>query len=370
GRGLTGGGARGAYQAGALSAVLEICHENKIPWPFKIISGVSAGGINACLLASKLHQSNLLVLSHEIRDVWSKISSDKIFVTSTFTLTLNGLRWVRSLSQGTLHSTTKSLSLLNTGPLRKLLHQHINFSNIDAVMKQGMIESLSMSMVNYGTGLSQVFFQTNCNDIQCWKRIKREGQPVRFTHEHIMATSAIPIIFPPIQIDKVYYGDGSLRDYTPLSPPIKMGADKLLIIGVRMRDQISAFNMHAPTPAKIFSIILNGILLDALDTDLERLQRINRTVALLPRGQTTGLRPVETFVITPSQILSEIAYEENEMMPKLVQYLINGLGNAHEGADLISYILFEAPYTRRLIKLGRRDVFKQKEQIINFLRDS
>ncbi|MBI2519098.1 MAG: patatin-like phospholipase family protein [Bdellovibrio sp.] len=364
---LTGGGARGAYQAGALSAVLEICHENKIPWPFKIVSGVSAGGINACLVASKLYQTNLLALSHEIRDVWSKISSDKIFVTSAVSLTLNGLRWVRSLSSGTLQTTKTSLALLNTQPLRDLLHQQIDFFNIDEVMKQGLIESLSMSMVNYGTGLSQVYFQTNCDDIQCWKRIKREGLPVRFTHEHIMATSAIPIIFPPIKIDKVFYGDGSLRDYTPLSPPIKMGADKLLIIGVRMRDQVSPFNMHPPTPAKIFSIILNGILLDALDTDLERLQRINRTVALLPKGHNTGLRPIETFVITPSQMLSEIAYEENEIMPKLVQYLINGLGNAREGADLISYILFEAPYTRRLIKLGRLDVFRKKEEIIEFL---
>ncbi|HAZ11297.1 MAG: hypothetical protein A2X86_20535 [Bdellovibrionales bacterium GWA2_49_15] len=364
---LTGGGARGAYQAGALSAVLEICHEEKIPWPFKIVSGVSAGGINACLVASKLYQSNLLALSHEIREVWSKISSDKIFVTNAIELTLNGLRWARSLSPGAMHSTQKSLSLLNTSPLRDLLKEHINFSNIDEVMRQGLIESLTMSMVNYGTGLSQVFFQTNCDDIVCWKRIKREGLPVRFNHEHIMATAAIPIIFPPIQIEKVFYGDGSLRDYTPLSPPIKMGAEKLFIIGVRMRDQVSLGNMHAPTPAKIFSIILNGILLDALDTDLERLQRINRTVALLPKGHNTGLRAVETFVITPSQMLSEIAYEENEVMPKFVQYLINGLGNAREASDLISYILFEAPYTRRLIKLGRHDVFNRKEQIIEFL---
>ncbi len=364
---LTGGGARGAYQAGAISATLEICHENNIPWPFKIISGISAGGINACLLASKLDQANLLDISHEIREVWSNISSDMVYKTSTFSLTMNGVRWLKSLSSGSLGTGQKSLSLLDTAPLRELLKKHINFSRIDEVMKQGLVEALSMNMVNYSTGLSQAFFQTY-RDIQPWKRVKREGNLARFTHEHIMATSAIPLIFPPIKIDKVHYGDGSLRDYTPLSPPIKLGAEKLFIIGVRTRNQISIPREYPPTPGKILSIILNGILLDALDSDLERLVRINKTVASLGPVNNTGLRPIETFVMTPSRMLSEIAFEENLVMPKTIQFLINGLGNAREASDLISYILFEAPYTRRLIELGRQDVFDKKAEVIEFLQ--
>jgi len=364
---LTGGGARGAYQAGAMSAVFEICLEHKINFPFKILSGISAGGINVSFLASKIHQSNLLELSNEIQKVWNNICSDDVFRTDPIALTMNGIKWLRSLSTGTLRTTKKSLSLLDTDPLRETLKKNIDFDRIRAAMENGQLESLSMNMVNYATGLSQTCFQS-VHNIPGWERVKRQGMPVQFTYDHIMATSAIPLVFPPIKIGQVFYGDGSLRDYTPLSPPIKLGAEKLFVIGVRKRDPSNIVDGHPPTPAKILSIVLNGILLDALDTDLERLERINKTVALLGEKNQSDLRPIDTFVVTPSRMLSDIAFEESDNMPKTIQYLINGLGSPREAADLISYILFEGPYTRRLMELGRSDVFQVKDQVIDFIR--
>jgi len=362
---LTGGGARGAYQAGALSALFEICARNNLEWPFKYLCGTSAGGINACFIASRAGNQNMMALSQELQDLWGGLHSSHVMDVNPMNLTTNGFQWVRSLSLGGVKTNKKSLSLLDNAPLKKLLTKYIDFKDVRRAIDGNVFEALSLSMVCYSTGISQTFFMGQEN-LPHWRRIKREGLHSELTHDHIMASSAIPLVFPSIKIGANYYGDGSLRDYTPLSPAIKLGADKLLIMGVRKRDQWGYYDPNPPTPAKIFSVILNGILLDALDTDLERLERINRTVSKIPEGMSE-LRIIENRVITPSRLLSTIAEQEIDSLPKTIRFFINGLGNAHEASDLISYILFEAPFTKRLLELGREDVFGQESDLLEFL---
>lgn len=362
---LTGGGARGAYQAGALSAIFEICASNNIKWPFRFLCGTSAGGINASFIASRAQNHSMMAISQELQDLWGSLHSQQVIDVNPINLTTNGMKWVRSLSMGGMKTNKKSLSLLDNYPLRNLLKKYIDFSQIRSAIDNKVYDALSLSMVCYSTGISQTFFMGD-ESLPHWRRIKREGLQSELSVEHIMASSAIPLLFPAVKIGANYYGDGSLRDYTPLSPAIKLGSEKLLIIGVRKRDQWGYYDPNPPTPAKVFSVILNGILLDALDTDLERLERINRTVSKLPEG-STELRVMENKVITPSRLLSTIAEEEIEKLPKTIHFFINGLGNAHEASDLVSYILFEAPYTKKLLDLGREDVFSQEQEILEFL---
>jgi NTE family protein len=365
---LTGGGARGAYQAGVLSALLEICQEAGLAWPFKILTGTSAGGINACLLASHVSRGNLMAISQTLQDVWGGLSSSQVIDARATSLTANGINWLRSLSMGGVRTTKKNLALLDNSPLRELLSKHLDFSSVKEAIAKGHISALSLSMVNYSSGISRAFFMANEKE-KGWKRVKREGLASELSVEHVMASSAIPLVFPPVKIDDQWYGDGSLRDYTPLSPAIKLGAKKLVIIGVRKRDQPVPEDFASPTPAKIFSTILNGILLDALDTDLERLFRINSTLEKVPGQEVGELKPIDARVFTPSRILSTIAEEEAGALPRTLQFLINGLGNKHEASDLISYILFEKNYTRRLIELGRADAFADKADFVSFLKE-
>jgi len=363
---LTGGGARGAYQAGALAAILEICHKTQIEFPFHTISGISAGGINACLLASHIEDNNLLKAAQKLHETWVNITSSDVFIADTFSLTTNGLKWVTALSMGRIRASDKSLSLLDTRPLRQLLRKHIQPSAITANINTGIFNALSLTAISYSSGISRTFFQGRA-DLQGWSRIKREGVRADITYDHIMASSAIPLLFPTIKVGNEHYGDGSLRDYTPLTSPIKLGCDKILIIGVRKRFQSLPAMHSTPTLARIFSIILNGILLDGLDTDLERLERINTTLDLLKKPELSPLNKVETFVMAPSQVLSTVAAKEADSMPKGIRYLLNGLGKKNDAADLISYILFESNYTKKLFELGHSDILEQQDSLLKFL---
>ncbi len=366
---LTGGGARGAYQGGVLSGILKLCHEQGIDFPFQYIHGISAGSINSAYLSSLLYRNNLLELAQNLEYLWCNLKTDNIINTSRLSLTLNGLKWMRSLSLGGIRDTKESLFLLDNSPLKEFLISTIEMEGIKKSMDSGHLKSISMSMTSYSEGLSRTFFQ-GCDSIDGWNRVKREGRRIdSLTHDHIMASSAIPLVFPPVKIGDSWYGDGSLRDYTPLSPAIKMGADKLLVIGVRKREQ-HARSSSNPTPAKILGTILNGILLDGLDTDIERLTRINKTISELEKhnlSHNVSLKKVETLVITPSSILSEHVADKFSLLPRTIQFFINGIGGKNDSSDLVSYILFEGAYTSELFRLGLSDVKEQKGEILSFL---
>ena len=361
---LTGGGARGAYQAGVLKGLGEILEKHNLQNPFSVYSGTSAGAINVAGFTSFLGENKDAF--SELTKLWSDLNNDVIYRTDTWSFIQNSYRWMRSLSLGGRGTDYRLLSLFDASPLHELLKENLNFEAIHQAIENKKIKALSVAAVSYGTGVSKTFYETNDPSISPWVREKRIGVKERLSLEHILASSSIPMLFPPVKVGDEYYGDGSLRDYSPLSAPIKLGANKLFVVGVRKRNDQDELSEHIPTPGRILSVVLNGILLDALDLDYERLTHINSTLNHLSGPADNGLRPIDVLMITPSRKISEIAEEETSSLKGTLRYFVKGLGNLKDSADLISYILFETRYIQKLIELGRGDAHLQEKEILEF----
>lgn len=364
---LTGGGARGAYQAGVINGLVEMLCQDNTQWPFPILTGTSAGAINATFVATELGRSSVNTMSSRLYDLWAGLRSHHIYRNDPITMTLNGVRWLQMLSAGGLFPSEKGFSLLRTDPLRQLLFSQFDFNALPKAVSSGQIKAVGVTAVSYNSGVGRTFFYAG-PDVHPWERTKREGVPSLISPDHVLASAAIPILFPPVKVANDYYGDGSLRDYTPMSPGIHLGAKKLLVIGVRKAFKNITPQVGSPSPAKIFSMILNGLLLDALDLDLERMERINNTVEkLTAAGAESGqLKKIDILAITPSEDLGALAAQFYTDLPRSVQYFISGLGNVQETADLASYILFESTYTKKLLELGRKDALSMRLKIREF----
>ncbi|MBT3983724.1 MAG: patatin-like phospholipase family protein [Bacteriovoracaceae bacterium] len=363
---LTGGGARGAYQAGALSALLEIAQPHFKSWPFPVITGTSAGAINASYIASEILDRPMAQLADDLVELWSDIKTRNVFRSDPVSVAWNGVKWMKMLSAGGLFPSKRGFALFNATPLRMFLERHMDISKIERSIARGALRGIGITSVCYNSGVSRTFYQGS-SELKDWHRTQRHGERHKIGLQHIMASASIPIFFPPIKIGEKFYGDGSLRDYTPLSPAIKMGAEKLIVIGVRKSYKHVEEHLGAPGPAKIFSLILNGLLLDSLDLDLERLHRINQTVGGLDSPADFKLKKVDTLVLCPSQDIGGIAERHFDELPVSLKYFINGLGKPEDTADLISYILFESGFTGDLIELGRKDVYAQKKKVLDYL---
>jgi len=362
---LTGGGARGAYQVGVIQALMEITHQAGIKKPFPIISGASAGAINATYLAA--HAGNMRSASKKLAQMWGAIHSGSVYEVGLWSLLKIALRLLLEVSVGGLLKTRQSRSLLETTPLQKLLEKVIPFENIQEQVNKKNLHGIAIKAINYTSGISHTFFQGD-KTIKPWARSNRQGQRSDITINHVMASTAIPILFPPIQIDDHFYGDGNLRNTTPLSPSIKLGAEKILVIGVRKsKAVIDTSPQVSPTIGRVLSVVLSAILLDNIDLDYERLTRINSTIEKLKDNSDLNLKTVDTLIIRPSEDLSKIAAEEAHHLPKTIRYLVKGIGSRKESADLISNILFEPSYTNRLMLLGYQDTMDIKDDILEFL---
>lgn len=368
---LTGGGARGAYQAGVLSAIGDILKSENLENPFKVITGNSAGSINAAYLAANI--DNVHSAANTIRSLWESIHTEHVFRVDSLSLFRITLRWLYELTSGKLSGKKKARALLDTSPLYDLLSSKVPFYQIQHQIDTGQLHSLGITAVNYSTGTSKTFFQGHPS-IDPWHRMRRRSERTLIETDHIMASTALPLLFPPIKIKDRYYGDGSLRNYTPLSPAIKLGASKLLVIGVR-RPEKDPHDINElerartkPTLARTLGVIFNTVLLDAIDFDYERISRINHTLSSINDHSHTQLKPIDVFMIRPSQDLGIIAAEECHEMPSTLGHLMHGLGSNTEAADLISYVLFENGYTKRLIKLGYADTLNRKKELLEFMR--
>ncbi len=362
---LTGGGARGAYQAGVIKGVAEIAHELGIKQPFKVVTGISAGAINAGYLAT--YGRDMLQASQGLVRIWEQITSDHVFKVGPFSLMGIAFRGLFQLLTGGLLSEKKTRAVLDTSPLRRLIESNMSVLEIQRNIEGAVFDGLAITAVNYSTGYCTTFYQSN-QLVHPWQRIRRSAERTQICPDHVMASTAIPLLFPPQKVGDVYYGDGSLRNHTPLSPAIKLGAERLLVIGVRHEDEGEPDDdPTAPSPGRIFSVLLNSILLDAIDIDCERLDRTNETVDKMKPWAGTDLRAVKALVMRPSQDIGEIAAEEAGAMPRLMSYLLRGLGSKEENEGLISYLLFEPPFTRRLIELGYQDTMDRKGEIVAFL---
>jgi NTE family protein len=365
---LTGGGARAAYQVGVLRAISKITNFKRNP--FQIVTGFSAGAINGTWLASRNENFDAVTLS--MWNAWSGMTMNQVFKTNTGSLFHIALRWIKDRFMGGMQHNSIN-HLLDTSPLADFLKHHIDFEELRRNLSGDEIYGLSMIAANYQTGKSTAFFSGNQN-IKSWKGLNRISVRTDFKAEHIMASAAIPIFFPPIQVDGAFYGDGMIRLGSPLSPAIHMGADRMMIIGIRgpTAEQIS------PPPVvpsislgEIAGTILNGLFFDSLVSDLDRMEKINRTVSYMSpeelKADPDGLRSIPLLSLHPSTEVSLAGACELKKLPITMRYLLRGLGVTEtKGQDLLSYLSFEPKYLTSLLELGYADTLARKDEILAF----
>ncbi len=366
---LTGGGARAGYQVGVLKAIREMLPEGS-PNPFPILCGTSAGALNAALMAVWAEDFGLGV--DKLVNVWENFHADQVYRADPLGIGISGARWLSALAFGWLtHRAPRSL--LDNAPLRRLLSHGFDAGRIAKAIDSGALESVSITCSGYSSGQSVSFYQGRPG-LEPWRRSQRVGVPTTITLDHLMASSAIPFIFPAVRLNREWFGDGSMRQVAPVSPAIHLGADKVLVIGAgRMADEHARPRTEIyPSLAQIAGHALSSIFLDSISVDLERMGRINNTLALIPEAvgseRGVGLRPIDVLVIAPSQRLDRLAARHSEALPWPVRALLRGVGAMNRnGGALTSYLLFEPAYTRALIELGYADTLARREEVRRFL---
>ena len=368
---LPGGGARGAFQVGVLKAIAELVPRGTVN-PFGIISGTSAGAINSAVIAAKARRFRVAVA--ELDRVWGNFRCHHVYRTDNLTMLKSSLRWFGALvTGGTLVSMPRSL--LDNSPLRALLSRNVRFPRIGHGIREGWLEAISVVAAGYSSARSTSFFEAE-SDLEEWSRTRRLGVRTSLNLDHLMASIAVPMIFEPVKIGAEYFGDGAMRQATPLSPAVHLGADRILVVGVRneIADAPPDPSRPAPFPsfAQIAGYTLDTLFMDGLYSDLERLSRINQLIDSIPadhRGEKLSrMRPIDTMVIVPSQDLREIAGRHREEMPRALRALLWGLSGRSTGESrLLSYLMFEQAYTRQLIELGYSDAMQVKDQLRDFI---
>ena len=383
---LSGGGARAAYQVGVLRAIARLRRDKlgaraRLRSPFGVIVGTSAGAINAAALACHADRFDLSV--EVLSRVWQDFSAEQVYRADSLGVIRSGAQWLTMLSLGWVIARWRKArprSLLDNAPLGQLLKRMVPLDRLQMMFEQRQLHALAVTASSYTSGEHVTFYSTGA-PVEPWSRSQRVAIAAPITHEHLLASSAIPFVFPASQIhqggDVAWYGDGSMRQTAPLSPAIHLGAQRLLIIGAGRMHEPPGRKPSAqgyPSLAQIAGHAMANIFLDALAVDIERMQRINRTLALLPDHvrQDTPLRPVESLVIAPSQRLDDVAARHLGSLPAPVRALLRGVGvggkgqEAVGGSGLASYLLFEAPYTRELIALGEADVMARQDEVRQF----
>jgi NTE family protein len=373
---LSGGGARAAYQVGVLHQLAKwFEQENKreFDFPFKILCGTSAGAINAAALACA--GRNFYQSTDRMLKVWENFSSDQVFRSDSLGIIRTGARWLSALSIGWM-LRKRPKCLLDNSPLSHLMHQLLHFRRLDEALENGTIHALAVTASSYSSGRSVTFFQTQ-KVIESWARTQRVALPDRITVEHLLASAAIPFVFPAVKLNiegqMEHFGDGSIRQLAPISPAIHLGANRVMVIGSSQSDKdhtqrVEIQNAY-PSLAQIAGHAMASIFLDSLSIDIERLSRVNKTLGLLPpeMATKTTLKPIELLVISPSERIDEIAARHTQDLPRPVRTLLSALGATEaSGSSLASYLLFEANYTRELIRMGIADTIAKKDAVYEF----
>jgi NTE family protein len=363
---LSGGGARAAYQVGVLAALAERLPETRVP----IITGVSAGAINATYLAG--NQAPLPRAVKELQGLWLRLTSDEVYRLPAISVVKTTARWfsrkLRWRKEPAVHG------LLDVRPLARFLADVVDFDGIDHNIAAGRLNALALSATSYASGMT-VSFVHGTPDAPLWHRSQRTAVRARISVTHVLASCAIPIIFPAVKLEGGFYGDGSVRQTAPLAPAIHLGARRVLAIGTgSVADSLresTPEEREYPSPAQVGALLMHSIFLDALDADVERLERINHLVNAYPPGYVLpdDLRPVRLCVIHPSRDLGEMAVGYLPRLPWLMDVVVRGLGaRERRGADFMSYLLFEPEYTSLLMELGYQDALAQWDKLEGLLK--
>jgi len=366
---LSGGGARGAFQAGVVRALYEISKEAGHFRLFRIITGVSAGAINVGFLAA--HADDLDSATQKLCDLWRSLEAEDVFRTDYSSLTRNALKLARGVSLGGLSSKLRasSVGLLNTEPLRDLLERNLPFNKISAHISNDLLDAVCVSATDYSTSVGVTFVQGK-SDLKPWKSANRISTFTELRSEHILASSAIPLFFTPVLVGGRPFGDGSLRNTAPLSPAVHLGAEKLFVVGVRRWHDVDLETapILQPSLGRVLSVLINAIFMDAVEVDLERLRIINQTVEQLRQaGVHPSYRPIDALYLCPSEGLSDIAKARKNDLPTIIRFLLAGLGTPEEAAEILSYLLFEPGYCGALVDLGYKDAMSRRMEILGFL---
>ena len=365
---LTGGGAKAAYQVGVIKAILKTLPNDQRN-PFPIIAGSSGGAINGTVMASFANRPRVGI--KRLESIWDEMHVDHIYRVGWPGLLKNSLRWLGQFFRST-HSNPKPLSLFLNSPLRRLLTRVIDFEQIQKNIDDHFLIAVSVTAYGYGSGISTSFFQGN-QELENWQRHKRAGQRDYLEVNHLMASAAIPIVFPAIKIKREYFGDGSIGFLSPVSPALHMGADKVLVISMESPSSTAQSNkqINYPQLAEIGGRLMESVFTDSLAADLERLERINATLKLIPekiaRKQKNQLKQIESLIISPNFDIDEVASEHYNALPRLLRFFLKRAGiSDNSGGGILSYLLFEKSFTQLLIKKGFEETMLRSDEIIAF----
>lgn len=366
---LSGGGARAAYQVGVLSAIGKMVVKGS-PLPFPILCGTSAGALNATMLAT--HADNFTKAVSKLAFVWRHLTPEQIYTMGRWPIATSITKTLLSLFHSQNHDTP--VALMNNGPLNDLLINFIDFSKINQSIKKQHLQALAVTAMSYSTGESTTFMQ-GAKNIQSWQGNRRRGIVDTITADHLLASSAIPGIFPAQKVHDHYYGDGAIRQKSAIYPAIQMGAKKLFIIGVsgnRRSRNLSAdkAEYHAPSVAQILGQLLNSAFIDNLEDDIHQLEIMNQLIQDIPKEKRGQYElPSETLIISPSEEVNAIAEHYIYTLPKNIRVLIKATGGSisQTASSAASYLMFTPQYCKALMELGYKDALLEKDSILAFL---
>lgn len=367
---LTGGGALAAYQVGVLRGICRSYPDFRMP----ILTAVSAGAINAAFIAS--HDDSVPATIEKLRDLWCSLRFEDIFEVDTATLGRSVIKWGTRLLSGGSAIGTSVRGLVDTDPLRHLLSRHLchdgeYLSSVEDKIARGDLRALAITTLNYATGQTVIWVQGR--SIEHWERPLRRSRHARLTVSHVMASSALPLVFPAVPLGDAWYGDGGVRLSAPLSPALHLGADRILAISTRyvgtFEEADRPRSIGYPPPVQVAGHLLNSIFLDLIDQDALRMQRFNELLEQLPARKRGDMRKVDLLVIRPSRDLAELAAEHEVNLPKSMRYLLRGLGTKETSRpDLLCFLMFSPEYLAQLVEMGEQDADRRMGEILAFLQ--